>query len=224
MESRRRRVPAMAPEERRAALIAATIPLIHQHGLDVSTRQIAHAAGVAEGTIFGVFDSKTQLVVCSVVKALDPRQTLDALAAIDRSADLRERVARAAELVHGRFTEHAHLMHEARKLIFENTPDPEAQARMAAARERLHAAITEVFSPDEARLRVSPGRAARLLLLYCGADAFGPFGEPGSFSGADLATLLLDGILADPGPMPDVATIILDELINHTERGDQPTC
>ncbi|MFC7527433.1 TetR/AcrR family transcriptional regulator [Actinoplanes sp. GCM10030250] len=207
MESRRRRVPAMAPDERRAALIAATIPLLHEHGLDVSTRQIAHAAGVAEGTIFGVFDSKTQLVVCSVVKALDPRPTLDALAAINPEADLRIRVADAAELVHARFIEHAHLMSEARKLIFDSTPNPEAQAQMAAAREQLHLAIVLVFLPDAARLRVSADRAARLLLLHCGANAFGPFGEPGTFSGAELATLLLDGILTD-----------------KTERGDQPTC
>ncbi|WP_328460777.1 TetR/AcrR family transcriptional regulator [Actinoplanes sp. NBC_00393] len=207
MESRRRRVPALAPEERRAALIAATIPLLHEHGLDVSTRQIAHAAGVAEGTIFGVFESKSQLVVCSMVKALDPQPTLDALAAIDPQADLRIRVADAAELVHARFIEHAHLMSEARKLIFDNKPDPEAQAQMAASRERLHLAIVLLFLPDAARLRVSADRAARLLLLHCGANAFGPFGEPGAFSGAELATLLLDGILT------------------HTsERGDQPTC
>ncbi|MBG0560329.1 TetR/AcrR family transcriptional regulator [Actinoplanes aureus] len=194
MEERRRRVPALAPEERRAALIAATIPLLHEHGLDVSTRQIAHAAGVAEGTIFGVFESKSQLVVCSVVQALDPRPTLDALAAIDRGAHLRVRVAAAAELVHARFIENAHLMSEARKLIFDNRPDPEAQARMAASREQLQAAIVEVFAPDAARLRVSPEKAARLLLLHCGANAFGPFAEPGTFSGEDLASLLLDGI------------------------------
>ncbi len=53
----------MAPEDRRAALIAATIPLLREHGLDVSTRQIAQAAGVAEGTIFGVFPDKNSLVV-----------------------------------------------------------------------------------------------------------------------------------------------------------------
>lgn len=207
MESRRRRVPAMAPDERRAALIAATIPLLTEHGLDISTRQIAHAAGVAEGTIFGVFESKSQLVVCSVIKALDPQATLDALAAIDRADDLRARVARAAELVHGRFTEHAHLMNEARKLLFDNKPNPEALSRMTASRERLHAAVADVFAPDAARLRVSAGKAARLLLLHCGADAFGPFGEPHAFTGDDLAILLLDGILTDT-----------------SERGDQPKC
>ena len=82
----------MAPEDRRAALIAATIPLLHEHGLDVSTRQIADAAGVAEGTIFGVFKDKSSLVVAALVQALDPQPTLDALAAIDRGLDLRERL------------------------------------------------------------------------------------------------------------------------------------
>ncbi|MEV6303934.1 TetR/AcrR family transcriptional regulator [Actinoplanes sp. NPDC051861] len=209
MESRRRRVPAMAPEERRAALIAATIPLLHEHGLDVSTRQIAHAAGVAEGTIFGVFESKSQLVVCSVVKALDPQSTLDALDAIDRGADLRERVAIAADLVHSRFTENAQLMNEARKLIFAGAADADTHSRIATSRQRLNAAIVDVFRPDAHRIRISPEKAARLLLLHCGADAFGPFGDPEAFSGRDLATLLLDGIL----------TKNTDE-----KRGEQETC
>ncbi len=194
MENRRRRVPAMAPEERRAALIEATIPLLHEHGLEVSTRQIASAAGVAEGTIFGVFESKSQLVVCSVIKALDPQAELDALAAIDRSAPLRERVIAAAELVHRRFAERAHLMHAARKLIMVGEQDPETVARMAANRAKIGAAVADVFAPDAAVLRVTPDRAAHLLLMFCGANTFGPYGEPDSFSGADLASLLLDGI------------------------------
>ncbi|MFD1370197.1 TetR/AcrR family transcriptional regulator [Actinoplanes sichuanensis] len=194
MENRRRRVPAMAPEERRAALIEATIPLLHEHGLEVSTRQIASAAGVAEGTIFGVFESKSQLVVCSVIKALDPQPDLDALAAIDRAAPLRERVIAAAELVHKRFLERAHLMHAARKLIMVGEQDPETVARMAANRAKIGTAVADVFAPDAARLRVTPDRAAHLLLMFCGANTFGPYGEPDSFSGADLASLLLDGI------------------------------
>ena len=195
MESRRRRVPALAPEERRAALIDATIPLLREHGPEVSTRQIAHAAGVAEGTIFGVFESKSQLVVCSMVKALDPQPTLDALAALDRGADLHQRLAAAAELVHARFTEHADLLHAARRLFLAGGPDTDTRARMAASRERLLAAVADVLAPDAARLRVSPERVALLVLLYCGANSFGPYGEPDSFSGADLAALLLDGVL-----------------------------
>jgi AcrR family transcriptional regulator len=195
VESRRRRQPALAPDERRASLIAATIPLLHEHGIEVSTRQIAHAAGVAEGTIFGVFSNKNELVVCSVVKALDPQPTLDALAAIDRAADVRVRLTAAATIVNDRFTENAQLMHAARRLILTNEAHPEAAQRMSSTRGLLLEAVTAVFEPDAARLRVPPAQAARLLLLYCGANTFGPYADSEAFNGAELASLLLDGVL-----------------------------
>lgn len=199
MENRRRRVPALAPEERREALIAATIPLLHEHGLDVSTRQIATAAGVAEGTIFGVFESKSSLVVCSVVKALDPQRTLDGLEAIDRSLPLRDRLVQATELVHARFAENAHLMTAARKLIFAGAADPQAQERMASSRERLQAALVSVVEADASQLRRSPGEVVRLLLLFCGANTYGPFGDPEGFSSEETVSLLLDGLLKRDG-------------------------
>ncbi|MFF5294157.1 TetR/AcrR family transcriptional regulator [Paractinoplanes globisporus] len=195
MENRRRRVPALAPEERRQALIAATIPLLHEHGLEVSTRQIATAAGVAEGTIFGVFESKNSLVVCSVIQALDPQVTLDGLEAIDLSLPLRERMAEAAELIHARMAENAQLLTAARKLIFAGAGDPDAQARMASSRERLRDTLIRVIEPDAALLRRTPHAVAQMLLLFCGANTYGPFGDPDSFRGTELVSLLLDGVL-----------------------------
>ena len=195
MENRRRRVPALAPEERRAALIQATIPLLHEHGLEVSTRQIAAAAGVAEGTIFGVFESKTALVVVSMIKALDPQVTVDGLNAVDRSLPLRDRLVQATELVHDRFKENARLMASARKLILAGMDDPEAQQRMAANRERLQAAMVDLIGADAAGLRRSPVEVTRLFFLYCGANNYGPFGDPNNFSSRELVSLLLDGLL-----------------------------
>jgi AcrR family transcriptional regulator len=185
----------MAPEERRAAIIRATIPLLHEHGVEVSTRQIAAAAGVAEGTIFGVFESKNSLVVCSVIKALDPQATLDAIDAIDPAAPLRDRLTAAAELIHDRFADNAQLMTAARKLIIAGHTDPDAQARITANREKLHAALVAVIEPDADRLRRSPATVARMLLLFCGANMYGPFGDPDGFRGAELVSLLLDGLL-----------------------------
>jgi AcrR family transcriptional regulator len=188
-------VPALAPEERRAAIIAATIPLLHEHGVDVSTRQIAMAAGVAEGTIFGVFESKSSLVVCSVIKALEPEPTIAGIEAIDPALPLRERLTTAAELIHARFAENAQLMSAARKLLVAGHTDPDTRAKMVSDRERLHAALTAVIEPDAALLRCPATQLATLLLLFCGANAFGPFGSQDSFHGPDLVSLLLDGLL-----------------------------
>ena len=43
----RSRARRLAPEDRRRALVDATLPLVREHGLAVSTRQIAEAAGGA---------------------------------------------------------------------------------------------------------------------------------------------------------------------------------
>jgi len=59
-------VAPLAPEERRTAIIAATLPLLRAEGLHVSTRRIAECAGVAEGTLFRVFPDKAALLAAAL--------------------------------------------------------------------------------------------------------------------------------------------------------------
>src|SRR5437879_3735908 len=59
----RRRAPAMSVEQRREAIIAATIPLLLERGDALTTSQIARAAGIAEGTVFRAFRDKQDLLV-----------------------------------------------------------------------------------------------------------------------------------------------------------------
>jgi len=187
----------MAPDDRRAALVLATVPLVRAHGLSVSTKQIAQAAGVAEGTIFGVFPDKNALLVAALIKALDPRPTLDAMTAIDPFLGLRERLTMTANLIFRRFQDNAELMAAARKLAFTNGDYPEATAYMAASRESLLSSVAAVIEPDGVRLRRSAEETAGLLLLFCGAALYGPYGDPAKFDAAALVSLLLDGLLID---------------------------
>ena len=53
----------MAPEDRRKAILEALIPLLVEQGGDVTTKEIAEAAGIAEGTIFRVFPDKADAAV-----------------------------------------------------------------------------------------------------------------------------------------------------------------
>ena len=85
------RAPRLTPDERRGALIEATIPLLLQHGASVSTRQIAEAAGVAEGTIFRVFDSKEDLVHAAATQLLASDGLITPLAGSRRTPTCRPR-------------------------------------------------------------------------------------------------------------------------------------
>ena len=53
-----KRASAMPAEERRTAIIEAVRPLLAEYGESVTSKQIAAAAGIAEGTIFRVFADK----------------------------------------------------------------------------------------------------------------------------------------------------------------------
>src|SRR3954451_4282806 len=145
----------MAPEERRAALIAATVPLIRDHGLDVTTRQIARAAGVAEGTIFGVFPDKNSLVQAALTDVLDPARAVNALTGIDPGAALRTRLQEAAERLRRSFQENAAVFAAIRTLAF-TTTDTGFRARMKAGRDRTVASLTALIEPDRHLLRREP--------------------------------------------------------------------
>src|SRR3982751_4851946 len=105
------RAAALPPEERREALIAATLPLVLEHGTEVSTRLIAEAAGVAEGTIFRVFPRQDDLIGAVVASAFDPSSLVEAIGRIDRSLPLADRLVAAVGLMQERGRRIAGLVH-----------------------------------------------------------------------------------------------------------------
>ena len=103
-ESRSGRARPMSREERRDAIAAATIPLLVEHGSQVSTRQIAVAAGVAEGTLFRAFDDKVELLRTAAERALDPQVGVREIEALPPAASLADELSQVARVVldHGR--------------------------------------------------------------------------------------------------------------------------
>src|SRR5205807_8072614 len=77
------RAVALPADERRRMIVEATLPLLLQNGEMVTTRQIADAAGIAEGTIFRVFEDKDELIGALIERALDPEPLEEALRTID---------------------------------------------------------------------------------------------------------------------------------------------
>src|SRR5258707_6456618 len=77
-----RRAAALPPDERRSMIVAATLPLLVEHGDRVTTKQIAEAAGIAEGTIFRAFGDKDEVIAAAIESALDPEPLEAALSAI----------------------------------------------------------------------------------------------------------------------------------------------
>ncbi len=191
--SRRQRVPALSPEERRAALVEATIPLLRQHGTAVSTRQIADAAGVAEGTIFGVFKDKASLIRAAVVTAFDPTPLLRALRGVDPTLDLRARLVEAARLVREHVAGHGALFYVARSAAV--VGDRECMVDVMAARYLILYELANLIEPDAKQLRRNPSTAARLLmsLVSLPAGALGMLDE--TLDDDEVVSLVLDGLL-----------------------------
>ncbi len=154
------RATPLPPDERRAAIVAATLPLLVQHGRDVSTRQIAEAAGVAEGTIFRVFDTKEALIDATLEDVFDPTPTCEVLHAIDPGLDLETRLTAAVTALQRQLSAVFGLFHALR---LSPRPAPEHVERQRRVEARINEAVIAVLAPDGDRLGTTVEQAAQLV-------------------------------------------------------------
>lgn len=180
----------MSPEERRAAIIAATVPLVREHGFDVSTRQIAKAAGIAEGTIFRVFDTKDELLQQAVRAALDPTETERQIRSIDPGLPLEQRIEVAATLLQQQMARSVRLVAAVGMARIPHEQHADRQARHAEYIKLL----SHLFEPDRAALSCDPLDAARFFQVLALGGSHPHLAGGHIMTPAEITSLLLDGI------------------------------
>ena len=217
------RAAPMSPDDRRRAIIDAVRPLLIEHGDRLTTKLIAEAAGVAEGTIFRVFPDKEALLHAVAADTLNPRDAREHLQAALRDAgDLPTKVRLTADLMLNRSDQvvavlmamRKHWLHSAQERGASTGPDRGEEAGeegsqkrhgppeyVVVAHQALLERLTEVFAAHADELTVTPERAALL-----------------------LRTLVLGS--RNPGVRPEdrlSADEIADELLNGIHRRDTRT-
>ena len=156
----RERARPMPAEERKAVILAAARPLVLEHGRATTTRLIAEAAGVAEGTLFRIFATKDEIFDAVIEREFDPEPFLDAIGRIDLDQPLEERLVDAVSLLQQRFVRIFQLM------IALGVRRPPPQVGAPELRERLaKEGIARLVEPDAARFRVPPDEVVQLLRL-----------------------------------------------------------
>jgi AcrR family transcriptional regulator len=185
------RAVSLPPNQRRAALVQATLPLLLVHGRAVTTRQIAEAAGVAEGTIFRVFESKDDLVDAAIRQAFTPSRFAHDLDQVDAELPLRERLVQMVTILQRRFTEIFGLM-RAVGMVAPPHHDSEAHRR---AREEIDGRLMRLLAPDADRLTIPPREVMHVLRLLTFSASHHEIADGRLLTPTQIVGIVLDGVL-----------------------------
>ena len=178
-----RRAAALPPDARRSMIVAAALPLLLEHGEMVKTRDIAVAAGIAEGTIFRAFTTKDELIAAVIDAALDTAALDQALSAIDPGLPLEGRVEEAVAILQQRVTNVWRLASCVGVRFADHWRRPMTESQP----------LVRLFEASRGELRVAPDVAARTLRAFTLAVTH-PLMVDAPMSPAEIAAQFLHGV------------------------------
>jgi AcrR family transcriptional regulator len=134
-------------------IVAAALPLLLEHGERVTSRQIAEAAGIAEGTIFRAFGDKDEVIAAAIESALDPAPLEAALSAVPADLPFEAGLAAAVVIIQQRVIDLWVLLSSVGTRFHEMARRPMTDSD----------ALVRLFEANRSQITVEPIVAARLL-------------------------------------------------------------
>lgn len=208
------RAAPLPPDERRAAILLAVQPVLLERGASVTTRELAEAAGVAEGTLFRVFTDKVTLVRQAVMAAVDPAAGVPEINAVDMSLPLRDRLLVLMQLGLDRVENTMRWMQVLHEVIRMDDVQPgDSHERMRSWSKRqepgnaaLREAVYAVLAPDADKMRLPVTEVEDLLVtvllgaIIRTADARRRGLDPEPPDAERLVDLILHGVARPDAP------------------------
>lgn len=169
MRTTRERARPLSPAERRTTILESALPLVLEHGQATTTKQIATAAGVAEGTLFRVFDSKDEIFAAVLASAFEPGPYLAELDAIDLTLPVEAKLLALTASMQRRFVIIFRLMIA---LSVDKPPPPTGPGsqdhqhdEQEEWRREVTARMVAILQPDQDAFRLSLDDVVRMLRL-----------------------------------------------------------
>lgn len=174
--------------------MAAVAPLLAERGAAVTTREMAEAAGVAEGTLFTVFDDKRALVLAAIEDRMDAAPLRCELATVGEELSLERKLLAAAAVIVPRLDEVRALASALHSLPPAGKSTPTRRPRYFEAwNAAINDGLTKLLEPHRRELRLAPDRVAHLFaaLLFSSRAPYVSTGE--RLAPAELVEVLLHG-------------------------------
>ncbi len=170
-------------------IIHAVTPLLLEYGRDITSKQIAEAAGIAEGTIYRAFGDKESLIEAVIHHYLDPEPMRTALRRIDAAMPLETKIFEIVRVLRGRFSTVFRIM----SVLGTEKP------RLPSQRPIYSELVAECLAPDIAQLRCDPERVGQVIRLVTFSAAFPQLNDGIEFSTEELSSIVLYGVAGGPG-------------------------